>query len=597
VLSPREISAEYAERLRKHQVSADSEQVQFRRIGNARLAAGISAAILAFFVFGSASVPIYWLALPIGLFFILVVVHARIVQRLERERRTVRFYERAVARMEDRWMGAGEQGERFRNPNHIYADDLDLFGKGSLYELLCTSRTRSGEDQLAAWLLSPAAPESVILRQGAVDELAPRIDLREELALLGEDVQAGLHAEKVSEWGQCRPVNFPPGLHIWAALLSAGTILSLIGYFAGFAGRVPLLVFVLVQMGVSLALRPRIKPVVEGVELPSHDLGLLSEMLNRIEREPVQTPLLLDLKNRLETQGLPASKQIAVLERYATWLEWSHNEFFKPFAAILMWSTHLAVAIEAWRSKSGPAIPAWIAAAGEFEALGALACYRYEHSSDVFPELSSGPALFEAEQIGHPLLPDQHCVRNDISFGSQLPLVIISGSNMSGKSTMLRTVGLNTALAWSGAPVRARRLVISPVQVGASIRVQDSLQDGRSRFYAEITRLRQIVDLTTGKLPVLFLLDELLSGTNSHDREIGAEAIVRSLIERGAIGFLTTHDLALAHIASSVTPPGVNVHFVDTIEDGKLHFDFHLHPGVVERSNALELMRSVGLQV
>jgi hypothetical protein len=597
VLNSREVSAEYAERLTKQQTLADAEQVQFRRIGNARLAAGISAAILAFFVFGSARVPIYWLALPIGLFFVLVVVHARIVQRLQIARRKVRVYERALARMEDRWMGTGEQGERFRDPNHVYAEDLDLFGKGSLYELLCTARTRAGEDRLAAWLLAPAMREEVRLRQAAVDELAPRVDLREELALVGEDIQGGLHAEKVSQWGQGPPVNFPPGLRILAVLLSTGTIVSLVGYFAGFVGRIPVLVFVLLQMGISLALRPRVKPVVEGVELPSHDLGLLSEMLSLVERETVQTPLLLELKGRLATQGLPASKQIAGLQRYATWLEWSHNEFFKPFAAILMWSTHIAVAIEKWRREYGPAIPVWIATAGEFEALSALACYRYEHPSDVFPEMSAGGAVFQAVQIGHPLLPEAHCIRNDISFGGELPLVIISGSNMSGKSTMLRTVGLNTVLAWAGAPVRAGALTISPVQVGASIRVQDSLQDGRSRFYAEITRLRQIVDLTTGKLPVLFLLDELLSGTNSHDREIGAAAIVHSLVERGAIGFLTTHDLALAHIAATVQPPGVNVHFVDTIEDGKLHFDYQLHPGVVERSNALELMRSVGLQV
>lgn len=597
MLSSREIAADYAERLRKQQALVDSEQVQFRRIGNARLAAGISAAILAFFVFGSAAVPIYWLAVPVGLFFILVVVHARIVQRLERGRRKVRFYERALARMEDRWMGTGEPGERFRDPNHVYADDLDLFGKGSLFELLCTARTRAGEDRLAAWLLSPAAPEEVKLRQESVDELAPRVDLREEMALVGEDIQAGLHADKVSQWGQRPSVHFPPGLRIYAVLLSTGTIASLIGYFAGFTGRIPLLMFVLLQMGISLALRSRVKPVVEGVELPSHDLGSLSEMLSRIEREPVRTPLLEDLKQRLATQGVPASQQIANLQRYATWLEWSHNEFFKPFAAILMWSTHIAVAIEKWRREFGPVIPIWIATAGEFEALSALACYRYEHPSDIFPTISSARAIFEAEQIGHPLLPEANCIRNDIAFGVDLPLVIISGSNMSGKSTMLRTVGLNTVLAFAGAPVRARALTISPMQVGASIRVQDSLQDGRSRFYAEITRLRQIVDLTTGPLPVLFLLDELLSGTNSHDREIGAAAIVRSLVERGAVGFLTTHDLALAHIAAAVQPPGVNVHFVDTIEDGKLHFDYQLHPGVVERSNALELMRSVGLQV
>jgi DNA mismatch repair ATPase MutS len=184
-----------------------------------------------------------------------------------------------------------------------------------------------------------------------------------------------------------------------------------------------------------------------------------------------------------------------------------------------------------------------------------------------------------------------------VRLGGETRLWIVSGSNMSGKSTLLRTIGINTVLAWAGAPVRARRLRISPLTLGASIRVQDSLEDGRSRFYAEITRLREIVALTKGPRTVLFLLDELLSGTNSHDRQIGAAAIVHALIDRGALGLITTHDLALAHIADNLSGRAVNVHFADTLQNGELHFDYRLQPGVVERSNALDLMRSVGLEV
>jgi DNA mismatch repair ATPase MutS len=184
-----------------------------------------------------------------------------------------------------------------------------------------------------------------------------------------------------------------------------------------------------------------------------------------------------------------------------------------------------------------------------------------------------------------------------VRLGEETRLWIVSGSNMSGKSTLLRTIGINTVLAWAGAPVRAARMKISPLSLGASIRVQDSLQDGRSRFYAEITRLREIVALTAAERPVLFLLDELLSGTNSHDRQIGASAIVRALIDRGALGLITTHDLALARIADSLPRRAVNVHFADTLENGELHFDYRLHQGVVERSNALDLMRAVGLEV
>jgi DNA mismatch repair ATPase MutS len=247
----------------------------------------------------------------------------------------------------------------------------------------------------------------------------------------------------------------------------------------------------------------------------------------------------------------------------------------------------------------------WLTATGEIEALCSLASHAFEHPDDSFPEFSTESHWLEAEGAGHPLLEEKRVVRNDIRLGEGLHLLVVSGSNMSGKSTLLRTVGVNAVLAQAGAPVRARRMVLSPLAIGASIRITDSLQDGVSRFYAEILRIRQIVELTNGPLPVLFLIDEFLHGTNSHDRRVGAEALVASLLKRGAMGFITTHDLALAHIADAVsaegdargTPAGANVHFEDQLVDGQIHFDYIMRPGVVRKSNALELMRSVGLEI
>ena len=224
--------------------------------------------------------------------------------------------------------------------------------------------------------------------------------------------------------------------------------------------------------------------------------------------------------------------------------------------------------------------------------------YAWEHPADPFPEFESAArACFDGEDLAHPLLEESRVVRNSVRLGGELHAMIVSGSNMSGKSTLLRTVGANVVLAQAGAPVRARRLRLSALALGASIRVSDSLQGGTSRFYAEIMRLHQIMELASGGPAVLFLLDELLHGTNSHDRRIGAEAIVRGLVDRGAIGLLTTHDLALAHIAEALAPRAINVHFEDHLENGRMSFDYLLHAGVVEKSNALELMRSVGLEV
>ena len=270
---------------------------------------------------------------------------------------------------------------------------------------------------------------------------------------------------------------------------------------------------------------------------------------------------------------------------------------FALFAPFLLWTTQLAFAVEAWRARCGPHLERWIATIGELEALCDLAGYAYEHPADPFPELCAEGPIFHAEGLGHPLMSEDVCVRNDLRLDAESSLLVVSGSNMSGKRTLLRSVGTNALLAQAGAPVRAKSLSLSPLAVGASLRILDSLREGTSRFYAEITCIQRIVALTQDERPLLFLLDEILQGTNSHDRRIGATEVVRGLVERGAIGLITTHDLALAEIAEALGPRGHNVHFEDQLVDGRMSFDHLLRDGVVTRSNALALMRAVGLDV
>jgi MutS domain V len=591
--------AEYQARLEDRRRVSERLDRQFHRIGNARLAAGFAAVLVAFFVFGEVWISVWWLLLPLAVFAALVIVHARVVERMERSKRAIQFYERGLARLENRWIGSGDSGERFRDPAHVYAEDLDLFGKGSLFELLSTARTRAGEDTLARWLLAPAPPDEVAARHQAVDELRPLLDLREDLAVLGSAVRSSLDPDAAAAWGEAPEVRFPAGARYIAPILAAALVISFGLYMAGVFTRTPVLAALLVELGYAFFLGSRTLQVATAVNSPSHNLALLAKLLDRIEHEAFRGPLLQQLHARLKAGGQPiASAQIARLGRLVARLDWQRNLIFTPIAWALLWGAQLAMAIERWRKISGRHIRDWISTAGEFEALCSLAGYSYEHPADVFPELTNpSDGCVEADAIAHPLMPESQSVRNDVQLGGETRLWIVSGSNMSGKSTLLRTIGINTVLAWAGAPVRAARFKISPLSLGASIRVLDSLQDGRSRFYAEITRLREIVALTSGSLPVLFLLDELLSGTNSHDRQIGASAIVRALIDRGAMGLITTHDLALAHIADALPGRAANIHFADTLENGELHFDYRLQPGVVERSNALDLMRSVGLEV
>ena len=590
--------AEYQKRLAERRAVSQRLDRVFRRVGNARLLTALAAVIVAFFVFGETLISPWWLVLPAIAFAALVVWHARIVERLEQAQRAVMFYEQGMARLENQWIGRGEPGERFRNPGHVYAEDLDIFGKGSLFELLCTARTRAGEDSLADWLLAPAPAQEVSERHQAVQELQPRLDLREALAILGDVVRGGINAGAATRWGESPPVFFPPGARFLAPALAAAVVITFGLYIIQVATRTPFLIALAVELGYGFFLGSRTLRVTAAVDAPARDLGLVAKLLERLEHEPFEAPLLRRMQAALGSGPLGASSEIAHLRRLVERMNWQRNMFFAPIGMALLWSPQIAIAIERWRKRAGPHIGPWIAELGQFEALLAFSAYSYEHPADPLPELADLPGgCFEAEGLAHPLMPEAQAIRNDVALGGDHRMLIVSGSNMSGKSTLLRAVGLNAVLAWAGAPVRATRLRISPLRVGASIRVLDSLQDGRSRFYAEITRLREIVDLASGGATVLFLIDELLSGTNSHDRKIGAGAILRTLVERGALGLVTTHDLALTEIAAELSGRASNVHFEDLLENSKLHFDYRLRQGVVERSNALDLMRSVGLEV
>jgi len=262
-----------------------------------------------------------------------------------------------------------------------------------------------------------------------------------------------------------------------------------------------------------------------------------------------------------------------------------------------MYSVQVAFAVETWRKAHGPALRSWLTAVGEIEAILSLAGYSYEHAADPFPEFVEGDACFDSDELGHPLLPAAVCTRNNVSICGATRVLLVSGSNMSGKSTLMRAIGINIVLAMAGAPVRAAHLRLTPLHVGASIRVNDSLQEGSSRFYAEIMRLKQVFDLAGHTPWLLFLLDELLQGTNSKDRRIGAEGILRALLQRGAIGLISTHDLALTEIGEPLDQNIKNVHFQDELENGRMKFDYKLREGLVTKSNGLELMRSVGLDV
>jgi hypothetical protein len=598
--------------LRERRAEIAALEARHRKLGHAKIGVAGAGVALVWLALAKGGASILWVLLPIAVFVVLVVIHEKLLKQLELRRRAALFFEKGIARLDGTWSGGGEAGAEYNDPAHPYALDLDLFGKGSVFELLCTARTQIGEDRLAQWLKSPAPPAVVTERQAAVDELRDRLDLREQLAILGEEARRGVDPASLARWGEapanlrasgfrlrvrlCTLLGVAAFAALWVHLAQTASVIHLAPQVDGL-----LLDFLLVALLVNGWFLYRhhneMGMAVSSVEEAAHELGLISEVLVRLEREHFRCPLLARLRTSLDVEGEPPSRRLAGLKRLVEYLDSRDNVFVRVLEPFVLWTPHLALKVEDWRAHSGAAVRRWLDAAGEMEALCSLASHAYEHPADPFPEFTAEGPWLEGEELGHPLLPEDKVVRNDIRIGGDLRVMVVSGSNMSGKSTMLRTLGVNAVLAQVGAPVRARRLRLSPLAVGASIRLTDSLQGGVSRFYAEILRLRQILDETGGALPVLFLIDEFLHGTNSHDRRIGAAALVRGLVDRGAIGLITTHDLALADIADQLRDHAANVHFEDQIVDGQIRFDYRMRPGVVRKSNAIELMRQVGLEI
>lgn len=592
--SARPPRAEYADRRAARQSLADHRSRWEARIVNARTLAIGAAAALVVAVWRIPGFSMWWTLLPASAFVVLVVAHDRVRASIRRARRAVAFYDHGLARLEDRWHGIAENGARFLGREHLYAGDLDILGPGSLFELLCIARTRAGEETLARWLLAPASAEEVRARQDAVEELRCALDLREDLAMLGDELREGVDPEAVSAWAAARVLRTDRLARIAPALLAVANLITLAYWFLQDGSIVPFAIAAAASLAYSRWLGSSTGVVIESTDALRDDMDVLTGVLRHIESARFESSALTGLQAGLRGRDEPASHRLRALRRLIDLLQARQSVIFAPVAAVLLWGTQLATLVEVWRRRNGLEMSTWLDAVGAFEALSCLAAYAYEHPDDPFPVLVDGAPRFEALGAAHPLIPAGRAVRNDVRLADDSKVWIVSGSNMSGKSTLLRTVGVNAVLAQAGAPVRCRSLRMSPLAIGASIAVRDSLQDDTSHFYAELLRLRGILGLTNGPVPVLFLVDEILHGTNSHDRLIGSTSLIHTLLERGAVGLATTHDLGLCAVADDV-PVVANVHFQDDLRDGHMVFDYLLRTGPVGRSNALALMRSLGL--
>ena len=503
------------------------------------------------------------------------------------------FYKRGMERIANTWHETGYGGEDYREDGHLYDHDLNILGAGSLFELVCTARTEAGRRRLAEFLLRPVSTEVALARQAAVMELRDLTQLREEIAALGthefSNVETDSLRKQIAQPGQSFPAMLAPLLQSSSAIL---TILIVIGLTAllPWPALTPYIASIVVlHAGIGITLYEKVRPIVKSGRDLAPECAILGQGLAVLAGQKFTSPKLAALADC--ASGAPDA--LRRLERVTHWMKEREKDFFYGPSLYLMLGTHLAMRMEQWRAQYATALPQWIDAWAEFEALNALATYAHEHPDDIFPQFG-GEVAFAAQSLGHPLLMRDACVSNNVRFDAQTRFWIISGSNMAGKSTLLRSIGLNVVLALAGAPVRATGLRLAPLRICASISIADSLLEGKSRFMSEVERIRDTIAAASAG-PVLFLVDEIFSGTNSHDRRIAAESVVKALIATGAIGALSTHDLALTEIAAIPGLAGENVHMCSRSDDDALDFDYLVKPGVNRQSNALAIVKLAGV--
>ncbi len=539
-----------------------------------------------------------WMFVPTVLFLSLLPFHQACLRKLSTAQAIRKFHESRLSRLERRFGTEVADGAEFSDELHPWTQDLDVFGRGSLFQMLNECRTLPGRRHLAGWMSRICDGETIRVRQARAQGLRNELKLREALACIPDSANWQTAEVLLKNWVQEPSQPMSLWVLIWSSLIGIAAVPVIALVMLDVMPLRYLLLMIVLQTPAVIVTRRQIRHTAAQMDNVDSALSQFGRVIEVFEQHHVDEPAVRDLQNRFHSESETASHAIRRLGQLTQWQNNAmRNQFFAPIAwacGLFVLVTHL---LECWRRQHGRDVADWLETVACLEATVSVAGYSFDHPQDCLPEISDDQPELIAENLGHPLLKSEACVRNSVQLTVATPLMLISGSNMSGKSTFLRSIGSSVVLTLCGSVVRATRFRTYPFQLGTAMRVSDSLQEGRSLFFSVVRRLKSVVDLTESPRVVLFLLDEILHGTNSHDRRRGAEAVIRSLVAHHALGIVTTHDLALTQIADTMSSQATNKHFEDTIVDGTMTFDYKLRDGVVERSNAIELMRMLGLDV
>jgi MutS domain V len=488
------------------------------------------------------------------------------------------------------------------------ADDLDLFGRASLFQRISVAHTRFGRTALAAALLADPDAQRIARRQAAVKALAPELELRQRIEALssaltkgkgksGTTLASALDPEALLKWAEGAPRLLAKPALIWAARLLTAVNLGLLG--ASWLGLLPgpyMLGPLVLSLAVVSANRKDAQAAFAAVSTREGALSGYDRLLEAIETSTADAELLSELRARLRQGDTTPSRAMGQLRSAVSYFELRYQGLIYPFANLfLLWDVHCTVKLERWQERFGKVARDWFRVLGEIEGLSSLAGLAFDEPKFCFPQIVAETRLL-AEGVAHPLIMSGR-VGNDVVLPGAGTALLVTGSNMSGKSTLLRSLGVAYALACSGGPVCATRFELGSLRLATSLRIRDSLEEGVSHFYAELHKLKAVLDDTAGPLPVLFLLDEILHGTNSRERQIGARWMLAQLLERGALGALSTHDMELCRLSPELMAHTRLVHLREDVKGQEMTFDYRLREGPVSEGNALRLMRRIGLQV
>ncbi|HKY40374.1 MAG TPA: MutS family DNA mismatch repair protein [Polyangiaceae bacterium] len=487
------------------------------------------------------------------------------------------------------------------------ADDLDLFGRASLFQRISVAHTRFGRSALGQALVAEPDPPSIARRQAAIRALAAELELRQRVEALasaltkgksGPTVAAALDPEPLLRWAESAPRLLQRPVLIWAARLLAAVNVGFVA--AAWADQAPgfyLLGPLSLSLLVILATRRDTHAAFAAVATREGALSGYDKLLEAIETSTSDAELLEQLRQRLRQGDATPSRAMNQLRAAVSYFELRYQGLLYPFANLfLLWDVHCTVKLERWQERFGKGARDWFLVLGEFEGLSSLAGLSFDEPKFCFPSIASEPRLL-AQGLGHPLIPAGARVGNDVTLPGAGSALLVTGSNMSGKSTLLRSMGVACVLAYAGGPVCASRFELGCLRVATSLRIRDSLEEGVSHFYAELHKLKAVLDATSEALPVLFLLDEILHGTNSLERQVGARWLLAQLLQRGALGAVSTHDMELCKLSAELMTRVRLVHLREDVQGQEMTFDYRLREGPVSEGNALRLMRRIGLDV